>query len=244
VINDPGANRDEAGFTGHIRDRATGLTYAQARYYNPVTARFLAPDPVGFADGGWPHFNRYVYVENDPVNLIDPDGDDAVAVTADVDVFAVIPTPIGYLPIGAGASAGGVVGFETHIPSPDRIATAIGRNPGDVVGAIVDAIVEVQEVGVIGSSRFGAGLDVSAGGALEYTPGSVSDLRGTSTQVELGAGPVSVTGSAIDGQAHPLPNDPAGATVGVELGASALPASTTISRKVTVAATIRAKPEE
>jgi RHS repeat-associated protein len=78
AIEDPAANRDEAGFTGHIRDAATGLTYAQARYYNPVTARFLAPDPAGFADMGPGYFNRYAYTMNDPVNLVDPEGEQAI----------------------------------------------------------------------------------------------------------------------------------------------------------------------
>ena len=73
-LQDPAANRDEPGFTGHIRDNATGLTYAQARYYNPVTARFLAPDPVGFADEGPGYFNRYAYTANDPVNFTDAHG--------------------------------------------------------------------------------------------------------------------------------------------------------------------------
>jgi RHS repeat-associated protein len=45
---DPSANRDRPGFTGHIDDDATGLTYMQARYYDPVLGRFLANDPVGF----------------------------------------------------------------------------------------------------------------------------------------------------------------------------------------------------
>lgn len=76
ALQNPAANRDEAGFTGHIRDHATGLTYAQARYYNPVTARFLAPDPVGFADmgGDWRYFQRYAYTANDPANYTDAHG--------------------------------------------------------------------------------------------------------------------------------------------------------------------------
>jgi|GEM_PF-2653165 RHS repeat-associated protein len=74
LITNPVANRDEAEFTGHIRDQATGLTYAQARYYNPVTARFLAPDPVGFSSGGPGYFNRYAYTMNDPVNYSDAHG--------------------------------------------------------------------------------------------------------------------------------------------------------------------------
>ena len=70
------ANDNEATFTGHIRDKATGLNYMQARYYDPVIGRFLSIDPVTFMDTGNPAmFNRYAYVFNDPVNLIDPDGE-------------------------------------------------------------------------------------------------------------------------------------------------------------------------
>jgi hypothetical protein len=46
----------------------------QARYYDPVLGRFLAPDPVGFAEGGVRYFNRYAYTANDPVNAWDPTG--------------------------------------------------------------------------------------------------------------------------------------------------------------------------
>jgi len=75
LLDDPSANRNQPGFTGHVRDAATGLTYAQARYYNPVTARFLSPDPVGFVSGGPGYFNRYAYTANDPLNLVDPNGE-------------------------------------------------------------------------------------------------------------------------------------------------------------------------
>lgn len=74
VIQDHIENRGHAGFTGHIRDTATGLTYAHARYYNPVIGRFLANDPIGFAGGGPAYFNRYAYASNDPVNKWDADG--------------------------------------------------------------------------------------------------------------------------------------------------------------------------
>jgi len=43
---------------------------AMARYYNPQTGRYLTPDPIGLAGG----INPYVYVGNDPVNLVDPLG--------------------------------------------------------------------------------------------------------------------------------------------------------------------------
>ncbi|GGY57285.1 RHS repeat-associated core domain-containing protein [Parvularcula lutaonensis] len=74
VRNNPAGNQDETGFTGHVWDQATGLVYAQARFYNPVTARFLSSDSVGFMAAGPRYFNRYAYVKNDPVNATDPSG--------------------------------------------------------------------------------------------------------------------------------------------------------------------------
>ncbi|MEL6791763.1 MAG: RHS repeat-associated core domain-containing protein, partial [Pseudomonadota bacterium] len=71
---DPAANRDNEGYTGHIDDAASGLTYMQARYYDPNIGRFLSNDPVGFVEGGVGHFNRYSYSYNDPINFFDPDG--------------------------------------------------------------------------------------------------------------------------------------------------------------------------
>jgi len=71
---DPAVNRDKPSFTGHIDDGATGLTYMQARYYDPALGRFLSADPVGVAEGGVAFFNRYAYVGNDPINGFDPTG--------------------------------------------------------------------------------------------------------------------------------------------------------------------------
>ena len=71
---DPVGNRDDEGFTGHIDDAATGLTYMQARYYDPVIGRFLSNDPVAFAPTRPQMFNRYSYALNNPVNMVDPDG--------------------------------------------------------------------------------------------------------------------------------------------------------------------------
>jgi len=75
TLNSPDANHNQAGFTGHIKDKATGLNYMQARYYDPVAGRFLSVDPVTFLDTGKPtYFNRYRYCANDPINCTDPTG--------------------------------------------------------------------------------------------------------------------------------------------------------------------------
>jgi RHS repeat-associated protein len=49
---------------------STQLYYVRARWYDPVTRRFVSEDPIGL-DGG---INPYVYGENDPVNLRDATG--------------------------------------------------------------------------------------------------------------------------------------------------------------------------
>ena len=76
----PAAENDNQGaFTGHIRDEATGLTYMQARYYDPAIGRFLSIDPVTFLDNGNPGYvNRYAYAFNNPINNFDPDGRECV----------------------------------------------------------------------------------------------------------------------------------------------------------------------
>jgi hypothetical protein len=45
-----------------------------ARYYSPFLARFVSVDPVQGTVGGSQGWNRYSYVLNNPVKLVDPDG--------------------------------------------------------------------------------------------------------------------------------------------------------------------------
>ena len=58
-------------YTGREWDKETGLYYYRARTYDPVAGRFIQRDPISFAGG---NVNLYGYVENNPVNLIDPSG--------------------------------------------------------------------------------------------------------------------------------------------------------------------------
>jgi RHS repeat-associated protein len=59
------------GFAGGLFDADTKLIRFGLRDYDSETGRWTAKDPIGFA-GGDP--NLWAYVDNDPVNLIDPPG--------------------------------------------------------------------------------------------------------------------------------------------------------------------------
>ena len=74
------SGEDEIGYTGHKHDKSIGLTYMQARYYDPVIGRFYSNDPVdalGHMNGlqGVQGFNRYAYANNNPYKYVDPDGE-------------------------------------------------------------------------------------------------------------------------------------------------------------------------
>jgi len=55
-------------------DEGTGLNYYGYRFYSPAIERWMNRDPLGEAGG----INLYGFVQNDPVNFIDPSGLDAI----------------------------------------------------------------------------------------------------------------------------------------------------------------------
>ena len=66
------------GFTGYQTDEASGLYYAQLRYYEPTTSRMISEDPICSGP------NWYAYVNNNPINYIDPLGLEKVVVSGGI----------------------------------------------------------------------------------------------------------------------------------------------------------------
>ena len=64
----------DVGFTGQRLDESTGLMFYQARYYDPVTARFISADTVVPSLLNPQDLNRFSYVRNNPLNYTDPTG--------------------------------------------------------------------------------------------------------------------------------------------------------------------------
>jgi len=72
-------------YTGHEFDDESGLYYAQARYYDAEIGRFISSDPLTWKPnefmnrfGRLPQgMNQYSYTINNPIILIDPNGEEA-----------------------------------------------------------------------------------------------------------------------------------------------------------------------
>lgn len=69
-----------SGFTGHETDDDVGLTNMKGRLYDARLGRFLSPDPMAMLTPQG--LDRFAYVQNDPVNLVDPSGFEPVTITA------------------------------------------------------------------------------------------------------------------------------------------------------------------
>ena len=68
------ASTNSYKYTGR-EDDGSGLMYYRARYYQPRLQRFVSEDPIGLLGGD---VNLYGYVANNPVNLTDPFGLQAI----------------------------------------------------------------------------------------------------------------------------------------------------------------------
>ena len=69
IVKQTGTIANPYTYTGREFDSESGLYYYRARYYDAVSGRFLTEDEL-FLDA----VNLYIYVDNDPLNMVDPLG--------------------------------------------------------------------------------------------------------------------------------------------------------------------------
>ena len=86
-----------------------GLSYNRARYYNPVTGRFISRDSVMGRPSDPTSLNRYAYAEGNPTSLIDPGGN--------VAFLALVGSLVNQAIAGAviGGLIGGTIGYGSQV---------------------------------------------------------------------------------------------------------------------------------
>jgi RHS repeat-associated protein len=75
-----GTSGTEYGFTGEQRDNSTGLLYLRARYYNFGLRTFMGRDPWSGQPRLPQTMNGWSYANNNPVNLVDPNGENPLVI--------------------------------------------------------------------------------------------------------------------------------------------------------------------
>lgn len=103
---------NEFMYTGQRWDSTIGKYNYKSRYYDPSTARFMQPDPMGYIDSHSP----YHYVANDPINHIDPTGqvlNNLIGAGTSISTNALLANALGQEYTTTDAIIDGSLGFVT-----------------------------------------------------------------------------------------------------------------------------------
>jgi RHS repeat-associated protein len=143
--NSAEGNQQAIGFAGRPFDASTGLSYMDARYYDPVLGRFMGVDPAAPDAANVHSLNRYAYANNNPLRYVDPDGNSPLDVAFLVWDLGKLGMAV-YTGVGVGAAvadvAMSVIGVASPVPfsgqamKAARVAGAVDRAAD--VGRAVD----------------------------------------------------------------------------------------------------------
>jgi RHS repeat-associated protein len=87
VLNSTGATPNNYLYRGEQYDADLNLYYLRARYFNPITGRFLTKDPFAGNITVPSTLHRYNYASADPVNRLDPSGRSNITEGTLLDAF-------------------------------------------------------------------------------------------------------------------------------------------------------------
>ncbi len=137
-------------------DEGSGLDYMRARYYSPNAGRFMNQDPIGQIGG----VNIYKYSLNNPVNFIDPKGENPLAIIGGAIVGGAIVGAVVNSAVYLSDVIKGNEKFNWQKLGDQALGGAIGGALGGGIGAAF------VFAGVTGLPLIGASLIGTVGGAL------------------------------------------------------------------------------
>lgn len=154
------------GYTGHVHDAESGLIYMQARYYDPDLGRFLSVDPDTPDAANVFNFNRYAYVNNNPIMGIDPTGR-VIVIVGDAAFTRRMNADLAKISEGAGGRA-----LVSKLQATPNIIYLMPQTPGERNSTQADPS---------GISVNGKGTGSNVRINLELTSGGV-DAKGNRTR--------------------------------------------------------------
>ena len=130
LLNNGASQVTLRGYTGHEQIDTAALVHMNGRLYDPRVGRFVQGDPLVDDPGDPQAYNRYAYVGNNPVSVIDPTGySRSGARSVGVTIFSIIvfsiAGPAGMPAVVWASLQGAVVG-----------AIAAGNSQGALWGAV------------------------------------------------------------------------------------------------------------
>ena len=158
----PGGHR---GFTGHESIPNVGLVNMNGRMYDPALGRFLSADPTVQQPMDPANYNRYSYVQNNPLRYTDPTGYSFLGMSAPTLLFTVFSIGICAVTSGAGCIAAGII--TSFVTTTSMLAA--GASLEQVVAMNVVSLAGGQFGGAIAGAIIGSGASVMGqmlGGAI------------------------------------------------------------------------------
>lgn len=155
--------QQERGYTGHRMIASANVINMNARIYDPAIARFTSPDTVVPDTTMSMAHNRYIYVYNNPIKYVDPDGHCPICVfiigaiiftigaTSDDSFIHSVGTVVGSLMMfyGAALANTSAVGLDAFVAGAKNLS--------------------IEQMIVGGSSAGGASSFIASGGDIGET---------------------------------------------------------------------------
>lgn len=169
---------------------ATSTEIMHARYFSPNLGRFLSVDPVGGEIGSSQSWNRYSYVRNNPLNMVDPTGEAGKEVADWID--RQVAAFASYVDASTGSGAGAItlnaaVGTAGDVISGAADMLRVGDSTGQAIGEgasgsdLVAAV--AQDVGR--ASALALTMAVPANAALKAGGVAAGEVEGTNATNEV-----------------------------------------------------------
>ena len=157
TLSNDSISEHDAGFTGHDHIDMFDLVNMDGRMYDPLTGRFMSPDPIVQMPEYTQSLNRYAYCMNNPLSLTDPTGYSWIG-----DTFSAI--------------VGIAVGLETGGLGSGIYGAVIGGMAGGASSALVNSLINGANLMQTAKNTFTGGFWGGVSGFANFEIGNLENV--------------------------------------------------------------------